>query len=124
MYHFGKNLANLRKNKGFSQQDLANISGLSKRIIAYFENLNKIDTIEKLEKISNALNIPINNLLQFQNTKKNATNIFSNLDTRTLKKIKQLLQLSRQERSIVYKFIDSLSTKSPKKQKHHAESKN
>ena len=125
-YHFGKKLAELRKKQGFSQQELANITGLSQRVIAYYENEKRIDFLDKLEKITKALNISTEELLQIKskNSLSNKNDIFSNLDTRTIKKIKELLRLSRQERSIVYKFIDSLSTKNPKKPKHPVESKN
>lgn len=56
------NLANkiieLRKKKGISQRELAQIAGLSPTYISMVENGKKSPTLKSLEKISNALDIP------------------------------------------------------------------
>jgi len=63
---FGKRLYQLRKKRGWTQEDLAERADLAVRQIQYLESKNpspaKIDTIEKLAK---AFNISCSKLLHF-----------------------------------------------------------
>ncbi len=60
---FGKNLKKARKNKGFTQNDLAEIVGVKRSTIAGYESKNQEPSYKILKKISNALDCSIDSLL-------------------------------------------------------------
>lgn len=58
-YTIGQNIKNIRKSKGFSMDKIKEITGLSKSTISDLENDKSSPTVETLEKIANALEVPI-----------------------------------------------------------------
>ena len=59
----GKNLKRERKRAGITMDELAEQAGVTQAQISFYErNINK-PSIEKLEAIAHALNVPISNLL-------------------------------------------------------------
>jgi transcriptional regulator with XRE-family HTH domain len=60
---FSKNLKKARKNKGFTQNDLAEIVGVKRSTIAGYESKNQEPSYKILKKISNALDCSIDSLL-------------------------------------------------------------
>lgn len=116
---FSRNLIRIRKEKGLSQKELADLAGLSQRMIVYYECESGNPPIEKIQKIANALKVNPNDLLLEDKTKI-VNNDFSEMNTKTIKKIKQILELSPDERHLVYSYVDSLLSK--KKQKQHQDS--
>jgi transcriptional regulator with XRE-family HTH domain len=122
--NFSKNLIKIRKEKGLTQIDLANLTGFSRRMIAYYETNAINPPIDKIEIIAKILSVNITSLIET----KEATEIqneFSEINTKTIKKIKQILSLSTEKRHLVYSYVDSLLEKDKikKKQKQLAESK-
>lgn len=61
---FGKNVQRLRKNKGLSQEQLAEIAGLHRTYIGMIERAEKNITLINIEKIAAALNVKITDLLE------------------------------------------------------------
>lgn len=59
----GENIKKLRKNKGLSQKQLAEILNLSEITIRRYEKCSNIPTIKTLDKIAIALDVPLNELL-------------------------------------------------------------
>ena len=91
-------------------EELAKLSGITKRMVAYYETEAVKPPIDKVESLAKALNVNINELL----TNKEPTKIqneFYQLDGRTLKKIKSILSLPPEDRHLVYSFVDSLLMK-------------
>ena len=119
---FSRNLIKCRKEKGLSQEQLAELTGLSKRMVAYYELEAIKPPIDKIEIISKALNVSINDLL---GTKDNSTiqNDFIQLDGKTLNKLKIILSLSPEDRHIVYTFAESLKIKREQAKKEKQDSK-
>ena len=60
---FGENLINLRKQKGWSQDDLANNLNLSRQAISKWENDTSKPDIDNIEKISKVFSVTIDDLL-------------------------------------------------------------
>lgn len=121
--NFSKNLIKIRKEKGLTQIDLANLTGFSRRMIAYYETNAINPPIDKIEIIAKALSVNITSLIET----KEATEIqneFSEINTKTIKKIKQILSLSTEKRHLVYSYVDSLleRDKTKKKEKQLSES--
>ena len=103
---FSKNLIKLRKERGLSQEDLARMTGLTKRMIAYYEIQAVKPPIDKIELLANALNVTISELLATKESTK-VQNEFLEIDSRTLKKIKMILSLPKQQRHIIYSMAES-----------------
>jgi transcriptional regulator with XRE-family HTH domain len=110
--NFAENLIAIRKSKGISQRDLAKISGISNRMIAYYESHTVIPPIDKLEKLASALKVSIAELLDSNLSDKK----FIKLNTRTLKKIELLEQLTMEDQRKVLDLIKSLVNKEKSKQ--------
>ncbi|WP_454105238.1 helix-turn-helix domain-containing protein [Mammaliicoccus sciuri] len=60
----GKNIAKLRKHKNFSQEKLAEISGLHRTYIGSVERGERNIGIDNIVKIANALDIAVEELLK------------------------------------------------------------
>ncbi len=107
---FAKNLIAIRKEKGFSQRDLAKASGISNRMIAYYETHADIPPTDKLKKIADVLEISVAQLIDTKLSDKNTLS----LNTRTLKKIKLLEQLPAEDQRKVMTYIKDLIEKNKK----------
>ena len=60
---FGENLINLRRQKGWSQDDLANNLNISRQAISKWENNTSKPDVDNIEKISKIFSVTIDNLL-------------------------------------------------------------
>jgi transcriptional regulator with XRE-family HTH domain len=61
---FGQNVRAIRKDKNMSQEELAFKADLHRTYIGMIERAEKNITLLNIEKIANALDININNLLK------------------------------------------------------------
>jgi len=104
---FAKNLIAIRKQRGISQRDLAKKTGLSHRVIAYYETRVEIPSIDKIETIANVLEIPVSKLIDSSLSDKDVLTI----DTRTLKKIRLWEQLPKDDQKKVMIYIRDLIRK-------------
>jgi len=110
-----ENLIRIRKLKGLSIIDLSKLTGISQRMIVHYEKHASYPPLDKIELISKALNVNISEILGTEE-KQNKTDM-NDFDVRTVKKLKKMLILNKQDRSAVYKFIDSLANKEEYKDK-------
>lgn len=104
---FAKNLIALRKNKGVSQRDLAERTGISRRMIAYYETNAAIPPIEKLNQIAQALGASIADLVD----PSRVDDSVRLLNTRTLKKVHLIEQLPPEEQKKVMEYAKDLLEK-------------
>ena len=115
---FSKNLIKYRKLKGLSQQELAKLSGMSQRMITYYENNPNSIPVEKLNTLAKVLNI---NISDFFDEKENIE--IDNLDVRWTKKLQELKKLSESEQKEIIKHINYLIDKNISKEKNLVDSK-
>jgi transcriptional regulator with XRE-family HTH domain len=66
LIQFGKRVRQLRKEKGFSQEELAHRADLHRTYIGMIERAEKNITLINIEKIANALETKIENLFLCQ----------------------------------------------------------
>ena len=110
---FSKNLRFFRKKKGLSQYDLADLTGLSQRMIAHYETLSTQPSLNKVEILAKALKIKTSDLLnsmEIISSKSDNTDLYD-FDTKSLKKLKDILSLPINDRTTVYRLINSLLKK-------------
>lgn len=100
----GNNIKKFRKQLGLSQDDLAKMTCLSKRAIAYYEKEANNEIFEKLEIIANALNITVADL--FKDNKPCKNNDIDVLDTRIIKKILKIKRLPVKTQNSIWEYID------------------
>lgn len=63
MIHVGKMIAKIRKDRGYSQQQLADKLNLSKQAVSNYETGKREPDYVTLEAIADALNVPITMLI-------------------------------------------------------------
>jgi transcriptional regulator with XRE-family HTH domain len=109
---FSKRLADIRRKKGFSQRDLAKVTGISQRMIAHYET--KADTIpvEKMAVIAKALKVSLDELVGIKELKE-ITPVKQN--TRILKKLEKIEELPKKDQKALLHFLDALLVKSKAK---------
>lgn len=61
--HFGKRLADMRKAAGYTQVELAEIVGISQRMISYYESTDDHPIAKVLRHLAHALNVGADDLL-------------------------------------------------------------
>jgi transcriptional regulator with XRE-family HTH domain len=62
-FAFGRALATERRRKGYTQAELAQLIGKSKRVISNFERAVQNPSAESLKKLATALKIPVERLV-------------------------------------------------------------
>ena len=100
----GKRIRNYRTQLKYSQEKLAELSGCHPTYIGQVERGEKNATIESIEKIANALNIPLEQLFETINGKKNSDNI-------PLKCYNLIAEMPSEQQKTIYEIllkIDSL----------------
>ncbi len=115
---FSLNLLKYRKMRGLTQQQIADLSGLSQRMIAYYETQISNPPINNVIALARALDITVAELIG-ELTEKHAP-LFEDVDPRTLRKIMMISKLSRADRSTIYSMIDALLQKSGQDEKQGA----
>lgn len=104
---FGKRLAQLRKTKGITQQELADAIGVSRRVIAYYEGETTYPPTHLLIPIAKTLRISIDELLGLKKYEISDTN-----HAALWRKLKKAEQLPKKYRKTLIDFIDALIMKS------------
>ena len=105
---FSNNLSRIRKMKGYSQRELAKISGISHRMINHYENNPTSVPINKLKILADALDTKIT---FFFDDSEYEDNSVENLDVRWIKKINEIRNLPEADRKEINRHISSLIEK-------------
>ena len=69
LLHFAKNVRETRKKRGLTQEQLAFKAGLHRTYVGMIERAEKNVTLINIEKIANALEVKIKDLMEFNNGK-------------------------------------------------------
>jgi transcriptional regulator with XRE-family HTH domain len=115
IHSFGRNLREFRKNKGYTQTKLAELSGVSQRAIVHYENHAKRPTLEKVKKLSSALGVSDDELLGVKTLKirKNEEDV----SYKIMKKVRIIEKFPTRDQNAVFHFINSLAEKNKLKGK-------
>jgi len=102
---FAQRLAQLRKTRGLSQTELANVTKISRRMIAHYETKVKDIPPKKAIILAKALGVSVDQLLGTTAIKEN---IFIR-NRRLAKKMKTVDGLPRSEQKKVIEYIDMVT---------------
>ena len=101
---FGERITYARKQKKMTQNDLGKVVGTSGDIIGKYERNEIKPSIDTAAKIAEALNVTIDYLV------KDAE--YQNIDDETLKRMKNIEKLSKEDKSHVFAMLDAFFAKS------------
>ncbi len=104
---FGKKMAELRKSRGFTQQKLGDLVGVSKRVIAYYEGETKYPPAHLIIPLAKALNLTTDELL---GAKKFKEELNPNL-AKVWRKLKIIESFSEKEKKAVLQYVDIIAEK-------------
>ena len=108
---FGKRLATLRKSAGYTQQQLADEIGATRRMIAYYESESHHPPTTMLIDLVKALNVSVDVLLGIEPT------VVAPINNRLARQIRQIEQLKPKPRQQITQLIDTFVEAEQLKQK-------
>ena len=106
---FGDRLVRLRKLRGFTQRSLASKSGVSNRMIAYYETHEFAPPGDALAALARALEVPMDELLGLKATAIEAPS--STAELRLWRQLRQIEKLPDSDRKAILRYVDALLTK-------------
>jgi transcriptional regulator with XRE-family HTH domain len=106
----GDRLRDLRKARGFTQQELAEAIGTSQRMIAYYEAQGGNVSADVVAKLADVLKVSIDELVRGKNGKAARTKVAPR-DLRLMRKLRQVEKLPLKDRRSVLQLIDALVEK-------------
>lgn len=92
-------IVNLRKEKGWSQGDLATRSGVSREMIGKYERGDAVPSIEAAKKIADAFAVSLDYLV--------GQGVNSKFDKKTLKRLEDIERLDAQDRGHLLALMDA-----------------
>ncbi len=107
---FSRNLRRLRKERGLSQYDLAELTGMSQRMVHHYETSVSEPPLSKLELLAKALKVRPADLLEMADEQDESEDALR-FDTRSLKKLRDILELPPNDRSFLYRTLNNLVRK-------------
>lgn len=109
-YHFGRRLASARRKKGLTQVELAKRLNTTSRTISYYERESKNPSLDMVKRISDAIGIRPESLLDLPQKEVNVTSNEERIVDRNLSKKFEIAQkLPPEARAQLKKFIDTLA---------------
>lgn len=110
---FGARLAELRKERGFTQLELAEQAGLSRRMLAYYEGQSEHPPTTHLPSIARALGVTADELLGLVAVKATARP----KDSRLQRRMQEIEKLDAPDRRQVLQLLDAFIEKGQLKKK-------
>lgn len=101
---FGERLTELRKAAGFTQQELADEVGVSRRMIAYYEGQSAHPPTTLLPALARALNLSTDELLGLTPLKRSG----KPSNTRLARRLQQIEKLDAPDKRQILQVIDTL----------------
>lgn len=100
MKNIAKSITDLRKQKGWSQTDLANESKVSREIIGKYERGEAVPSIEFAKRIADAFGVSLDYLA--------GEGVNASFDKKTLKRIQDIERLDDETKDKLYFLIDNV----------------
>jgi len=112
---FGQRLAELRKARGFTQQEFADEVGISRRMVAYYEGQSQHPPTTHLPVMARVLKLTTDELLGTTAIKQRA----KPTDTRMQRRLQQIEKLDVPERRQILQLIDTFIEHGQLRRKTH-----
>jgi len=102
---FGRRLVALRKASGFTQRELAQALGISRRMISYYEGETQHPPTTILPRLAQALGVSADELLNGVGQRESPPHP---VDLRLQRKLRQVEQLGLKQRRQVLRLLEAL----------------
>lgn len=99
MKNIPKIIADLRKQKGWSQTELATESGVSREIIGKYERGEAVPSIEFAKRIADVFGVSLDYLA--------GEGVHSKLDKKTVKRMQDIESLKDDDKSHLFAIVDA-----------------
>jgi len=99
----GSKITELRKQKGWSQSELARHIEVSREIVGRYERNEAVPSIEVAKRLAEAFEVSLDYMVG---------NADQEVDKATLKRLQEINGLSEENKKLVYAFLDSFIFKS------------
>jgi transcriptional regulator with XRE-family HTH domain len=113
----GKQLARLRKDAGYTQQELADEIGATRRMIAYYEAESDHPPTNLLVELARALNVTTDELLGLKAATATKSTKAKQPDSRLLRRLQQIEKLDTAKKRQIMQVIDTFIEHEQLKQK-------
>jgi transcriptional regulator with XRE-family HTH domain len=107
---FGEKLRTIRRMKGLTQAQLADLANTSQRMIAHYESHIKRPPLDKINDFAVALNIPVEELLENPELTKEQRKK-EEVSYSIMKRVKIIEQLPTRDQKAIFRLINSLAEK-------------
>ena len=114
---FGQRLAELRKARGFTQQEFADEVGISRRMVAYYEGQSQHPPTTHLPVMARVLKLSTDELLGTTTVKQRPAR---GGDSRLQRRLQQIEKLDVPERRQILQLIDTFIEHGQLKRKTHS----
>lgn len=94
-------ITRLKKQKGLSQADLAETTGISKDAISKYERGDATPSVEYAKRIADALNVSLDYLVSDSDEQEL-------IDKETLNRVKAIQSMPEQEQDKIFSVVDAL----------------
>ena len=108
---FAENIVKHRRKKGLSQYELADLTGISRRMIGHYEIEGIIPPADRLQALADSLDIPVYKLFKQPEKESYPETDFSGIDPRSVKKLKDILSLPADDRNDLYRILNKMLRK-------------
>jgi len=108
---FAENVAYYRKKQGHSQNDLAMLSGISRTMISHYEREGIIPPADRLQTLAKSLDIAVYLLFKERTNEMPSVADITNIDPRSVKKLRDILSLPSDDRSDLYRILNKMIRK-------------
>lgn len=106
---FGERLRTTRREKGFTQDQLAELSDSSQRMIAHYESHIKRPPLDRVKALADALGITVDDLLGDSKPLKKKKN--EDASYKIMKKVRIIERLPTRDQQAIFRLINSLAEK-------------
>lgn len=96
----GERIRELRKNRGLTQEQFAELIDVEQKHVSRLELGKSFPTLERLEKISDALQVPLRDIFDFVH--------LSNQETRTSSIEDMMKRLNEENQKIAFKVFNGI----------------
>ncbi len=103
--NLGQRIRELRRSRGISQKQLAELTGLSQSFISTIERGEKNISINSLKKICSALGMSLSEFFNRDNLHNGSNSVINKMD----ELFEEIMKLTLEERSILRDFLASIN---------------
>jgi len=111
---FGQRLRQARRDKGITQAQLSELTGISRRAIVHYENYGKRPPVDKLKKLTDAMGISADLLIGASESVKNQG---GDVPYNLMKRLRIIEKLPTRDQKAIFRLINSLAEKNKIKAK-------